>query len=301
MQTQMGRYEDVLEDLKSSLQSQNSTTGLSLAIAASLQLGLVETAGTYVSLATRVDHDPWFEYLDALYRARVDWKDCVRLIKRAMSLTEELEATSKDLDRLYSNRAIFCIALGDQLQAKKIYEELLLSAVGRFRIRRYALTEIEELARLLPERDDIGVTLDWLRAQAVAVNKVHREYDDEHVGRQLSPLYCSLKSIISLDREQTVCAKLLSSKKLFGPAVALLQLPEEGWVYGQCNFKMMLTSDHDLKFVDKYETFLNRNVELIARGLGQFTIVFAQPEFLEQFRAEQIEARFNISLLLQVP
>jgi hypothetical protein len=61
---------------------------------------------------------------------------------------------------------------------------------------------------------------------------------------------------------------------------------------------MGLTSEHNLKFVDRLETVISRDIDIFSRGLGHFTIVFKQFDLLQQFKLNQIDAKFDVTLVI---
>jgi tetratricopeptide (TPR) repeat protein len=294
---QLGRYDMALADLRLALSVGGSKAGLSLVISMCLRLKMNVEAAKYLDMVTSTDDDPWWDYLRALSLKVNESPNWDVLLRRAIERTQNSMPQRKDLDRLESNVAVYSLVLGDQKSTRNIYERLLQEPRGRFRIRRFAIEEIDDIACLFPADAGVRTTLAWLRAQ---ISVFDPESTDEEIKalRDLRTVYCSLHSISSMEEEYELCSKILASKKCSGPIVVLLKLPEKGWLYGHCNFKMGLTSEYDLKFVDRYQTVIGRDMEIFVRGLGHITIVFPQIDLFHQFKIDQIDARFSVTLVL---
>jgi tetratricopeptide (TPR) repeat protein len=295
----LGRYHEALIDFKVALNMGESGRAISQAISVCMMLQLHEEAEKYlaVALATSTE-EPWFNYLQALLILLRGGPGSDRLLKSAIDSSRNAIKDGRDLDRLESNIAIYSLAMGDRDTAKRAYEHLLKDRRGRFRIQRFALTEISELASLTPKNSAAQFILHWLRQEASALADTCAKKDGGTAIRELTPVYCSLNKITSMEAEYDICSRILKSQDFLGPTIVLVSLPEPGWLYGHCNFKSDFSASYNLKFADRFDTVVSRNMEIFSRDLGNFTLVVTQRELLQQFKALQIDARFGAKLVL---
>jgi tetratricopeptide (TPR) repeat protein len=294
------RYEEALADLRKADTLGSSAPSEAMAIC--MMLGLYEEAENYLAVGLAASpEEPWYKYLQTLLsKLRDTGIPSDDLIQLAIRTTRDQMEHRNDLDRLNSNIAIYSLALGDHETARTIYESLLEDKRGRFRIERFALQEISELAALFPKNVAARAIFNWLSSKVSAFND-HLQSDK--AGSSEKPLrvvYCSLRKITGREEEYAACAKLLESYNYnhHGPVVALLRLSQPGWLYGQCNFKIDFSAEYDLKFQDLFDTVTNRDMEIFRRDLGSFTLIFKERSLFLQFKKLQIDVRYNARLVL---
>lgn len=253
------------------------------------------TAAQDISLLSPDGHKPgWLVYLGWLLSKARNRDFEVEELALRMTKTETeniLASTPTDLYRK-SNLAIYEVALGDPGKARSLYKEMIADNKLRF-LRTVALPELEDFAAIFPERANASILCTDILAEVETLlakydipggGTMTQETDDKTV-RITHPVYCPLRYIQGLEKEKSRGEKLISQHAGHLKVVVLWRLHGD-WLYGQCNFKADPNHPYNLKFVDKLETILNRNVEIFAEG-GVHKLFFLEQELLDRFVANR--------------
>jgi hypothetical protein len=107
----------------------------------------------------------------------------------------------------------------------------------------------------------------------------------ENERRDWHPVYCPLACIIGLESEQDRCKKILKKVRTDGRVVVLLRVSGD-WLFGQCNFKLDTADNYDLKFIDKIDVVIGRDLDIFAqRGVDK--LIFVEKDLFESFEAKR--------------
>jgi len=198
---------------------------------------------------------------------------------------------------LKSNLAIYELAVGDAEAARRLYEQLLAERKLAF-LRQTALPELCDFATIFPQHPHAESLSSDLISQVEALLAIYdldkgggMTHDMNDGSSRFSPMYCPLYGIHGLEDEKARAEKLLSQHADQRKTIIIWRL-EGDWLYGQCNFKYGANDKFNLKFVDKLETVLNRNLEMFGEaGVNRF--LFLEQELMDKFK-EKRDADFDL-------
>ena len=121
---------------------------------------------------------------------------------------------------------------------------------------------------------------------------------DDNKTQEWHPVYCRLRLIHGLESEMDRCKQVLDNLKIRTSTVILVRVKAD-WLFGLCNFKAEPNDEYDLKFFDRIDTIIRRDLEIFAEG-GVDQLFFPEKDLFDEFesRRDKEFERFRIEARL---
>jgi hypothetical protein len=183
------------------------------------------------------------------------------------------------------------MAAGEFEKAVQIFDQLLAERKVAF-LRTAALPEISDFVAIVPENvaavafyKDLLSRVEMLAGSYNLTKGEYVNQENKDDSSKYSPVYCRLYAIHGLEKEKARAEKLLSREPERRKTLVLWRVDGD-WLYGHCNFKYQPEDGYNLKFLDKLETVLNRDLEIFAAA-GLNRILFVEQELMDKFSANR--------------